>query len=63
MIAGVWGIAFVGLIVWSHHMFTTGLEVDTIAYFSIMTMVIAIPTGAKIYNYMQTMQFNVSYVV
>jgi len=51
MIAGIWGIAFVGLIVWAHHMYTTGLEVDTITYFSVRTMVIAIPTGAKIFNY------------
>merc|ERR1712054_20096 len=63
MIAGVWGIAFVGLIVWAHHMYTTGMEIDTITYFSVRTMVIAIPTGAKIFNYMQTLQFNVTPVV
>merc|ERR1711991_576476 len=57
-IAGVWAIAFVGLLVWSHHMYTVGLELDTIVYFSVRTMVIAIPTGAKIYNYMRTINLN-----
>merc|ERR1712159_858536 len=57
-IAGVYAIAFVGLLVWSHHMYTVGLELDTIVYFSVRTMVIAIPTGAKIYNYMRTINLN-----
>merc|ERR1712046_85910 len=56
-------IAFVGLLVWSHHMYTVGLEVDTIVYFSVRTMVIAIPTGAKIYNYMRTIRLTTSHVV
>jgi len=58
--AGIWGIAFVGRVVWAHHRYTTGLEVDTVTYFSILTRVIAIPTGAKIYNYRRT--YRVSYV-
>merc|ERR1712039_780307 len=47
-------ISFLGSVVWGHHMYTVGLESDTRAYFSGVTILISLPTGTKIFNWLST---------
>ncbi|HEV3245391.1 MAG TPA: cbb3-type cytochrome c oxidase subunit I [Candidatus Paceibacterota bacterium] len=55
MVLSIWAIVVLSFIVWLHHFFTMGAGADVNAFFGIMTAVIAVPTGVKIFNWLFTM--------
>ena len=62
MIFTIISISFLGSIVWGHHMYTTSLQINTRSYFTSLTILISLPTGTKIFNWLSTYLSNYPFI-